>query len=363
VGIAFVKRAGTGYARTMDHAHIRAYFLAIVTTLLTILTVYMLRPFLVTVGLAAVFAVVLTPLHKALQRAKLPETPAAMISLLIGVICLGLVMSFAGVQLFKEAHSVYANLSQPGSVEQTQASISKFGYSLNPTFPGAGAYFDSIAANLSVYAQQILTWTFGQVGSVLSTTLGFILQFFAFIMTLYYLLREGPRLKVAMERYLPLTKEETNSLIARLIFTISSVVRGTLFVSVIFGVFTTLGFFVFGIPNSTLWGTVAVIASLIPSIGAGLVFVPGVLYLAFIGHMPQAIGLAIYALIGVNVIDYVVRPYLMGGSSQIHPLLILLSVFGGLLFFGPAGLFLGPLVISLLLGLLSIYNPSSRSEA
>jgi predicted PurR-regulated permease PerM len=347
----------------MDHAHIRAYFLAIVTTLLTILTVYMLRPFLVTVGLAAVFAVILTPLHRSLQRAKLPETLAALITLFIGVLCLALIASFVGVQLFKEAHSVYAALSQPGSIGQAQTTISKFGYSLNPTFPGAGSYFESIAANLSVYAQEALGWSFGQVGSVLSTTLGFLLQFFTFVMTLYYLLREGPRLKIATERYSPLTKDETATLISRLILTISSVVRGTLFVSVILGVFTTIGFFIFGIPNSTLWGTVAVIASLIPSIGAGLVFLPGILYLAYIGHMGAAIGLAIYGGIGVSFIDYGLRPYLMGSTSQIHPLLILLSVVGGLLFFGPAGLFLGPLVVSLLLGLLSIYNPSSRSEA
>ena len=345
----------------MDHAHIRAYFLAIVTTLLTVLAVVMLRPFLVTIGLAAVFAVILTPLHRTLQRTKLPETPAALLSVFIGILVSGLIVSFVGVQLFREAHSLYNAVSQPGSVEHTQSAITAFGNSVNPTFPGAGAYFASIAANISVYAQEALGWSFGQVGSVVTTTLNFLLQLFAFVMTLYYLLREGPRLKKAAENYSPLTKEETSALISRLILTISSVVRGTLFVSVILGVFTTIGFFVFGIPNSTLWGTVTVIASLIPSIGAGLIFVPGVLYLAYLGHMGAAIGLAIYAAVGVTSIDYLLRPYLMGGKAQIHPLLILLSVFGGLLFFGPAGLFLGPLVISLLLGLLFIYAPTGDS--
>ncbi|MDB4992530.1 MAG: hypothetical protein JWL75_775 [Parcubacteria group bacterium] len=342
----------------MDHAHIRAYFLAIVTTLLTVLVVVMLRPFLVTIGLAAVFAVILTPLHKALQRIKLPQTLAALLSVLIGIVVLGLILSFVGVQLFREAHSLYIVVSQPGSVEHTKNAITSFGTSLNPTFPGAAAYFASIAGNISVYAQQALGWSFGQVGSVVTTTLDFLLQLFAFIMTLYYLLREGPRLRRAVEQYSPLTIGETSALISRLILTISSVVRGTLFVSVILGVFTTLAFLIFGIPNSTLWGTVAVIASLIPSIGAGLVFVPGVIYLAYLGHTGAAIGLAIFGTLGVMGIDYLLRPYLMGGKSQIHPLLILLSVFGGLLFFGPAGLFLGPLVISLLLGLLSIYAPA-----
>ena len=113
---------------------------------------------------------------------------------------------------------------------------------------------------------------------------------------------------------------------------------------------TTLG-------NGILWGTVTVFAALIPSIGSGFVTVPGAIYLLATGHIGNGIGLAIWGLLFIGLVDNVLRPYLLAGRASIHPLLILLSVLGGLALFGPGGLFLGPLIISLLLGLLSIYAP------
>lgn len=343
---------------SMDHAHIRAYFLAIVTTLLTVLTVYMMRPFLVTVGLAAVFAVIFTPLHKWFQRAKFSETFASFATLLIGVICVAVPTIFVSVQFLREAQNVYGIVSEPGSVVRAQTAISGIGHSLDRTIPGAAQYMDAVAANFAVYVSEGLSWGIGHAGAFFAGTLDFFLQLFIFMMTLYYLLKEGPRLKLAIERFSPLAMHETAQLIDRMVHTISSVVRGTFFVALIQGALTAIGFMIFGIPNGVLWGIITIVASLIPSLGTAFVIVPAVLYLFFIGHAGAAWGLAIFGALGIGLVDNVLRPYLMSGNSSIHPLLILLSVIGGLAFFGPGGLFLGPLVISLLLGLLSIYTPS-----
>lgn len=346
----------------MDHSHIRAYFLAIVTTLLTVLVVYMLRPFLVTIGLAAVFAVIFTPLHKRLQRAKLPEVPAALLSLLIGMLCFVIPLALLSVQLFKEAQNVYAVVSQPGTITQAQAAVTSLGHSIDKTIPGAAAYLDSVSANLGTYARTALGWGLNHASAVLSGTFSFALQLFVFLMTLYYLLKEGPRVRVALERFSPLSNVETLSLINRLKHTINSVVRGTLLVALIQGILTTIGFFIFGVPNPVLWGTITIFSSLIPTVGTALVFVPAVLYLFFVGHVGACIGLALFALLGVGTVDNFLRPYLMSGKASIHPLLILLAVLSGVAFFGAGGLFLGPLVISLLLGLLSIYAPAEGKE-
>lgn len=343
---------------SMDNAHIRAYFLAIVTTLLTILAVYMLRPFLVTIGLAAVFAVIFTPLHGKLKQLRFPDSLAALCTLLIGIVVVAVPLVFLCIQLFQEVESVYFSVSQPGTVTHAQGALVAFGDSLNGRIPGASEYFTSVASNLGDYARRGLSWTLGYAGAFFTGTLTFILHLFVFLMTLYYLLKEGPRLTRAIERFSPLTKAETDALVARLTYTIASVVRGSLFVALIQGALTAVGFLVFGIPNALLWGTLAVVASLIPSVGTGFVFIPAVIYLFFTGHSGNGIGLAVYGIFFVGLVDNFLRPYLMGGKASIHPLLILLSVLGGLAFFGPGGLFLGPLVISLLLGLLSLYAPA-----
>jgi predicted PurR-regulated permease PerM len=341
----------------MDHPHARAYFLAIVTTLLAVLTVYMLRPFLVTVGLAAVFAVVFMPVYGRFKRAKLSDSLASLMTILVGLVLVALPLTFLSTQLFQEAQNVYVAVAQPGGFAQAQGALGSVGDYLDARIPGAGVYFDSLSENLSTYVRNALSWGLGQAGAFFSGTLAFLLQFFVFLMTLYYLLKESSRLRLAIARFSPLSKVETATLTARVDRTIASVVRGTLVIAIIQGALTAVGFYLFGIPNPVLWGTVAIIGALIPSVGTALVFIPAVLYLLFIGSTGAGIGLGLFGLLFVGLTDNILRPILVGGRASIHPLLILLSVLGGLALFGPAGLFLGPLVISLLLGLLSLTTP------
>lgn len=346
----------------MDHAHIRTYFLIIVTTLLTVLAVYMLLPFLATVGLAAVFAVIFSPISRKLEQ-RMPPMAAALLTLLIALACFALPLVFLGIQFFREAHNIYALFSQPGSITHAQQALISIGNKLNPTIPGAGAYFTELSARLNEYVHQGADIGLSYVGAIFTRTFSFLLQIIIFLMTLYYLLKEGPRLKRSIERFSPLSASETADIFDRMVRTISSVLRGALLISLLQGILTAIGFAIFGISNSVLWGAVAVLAALLPGIGVAIVFIPAVLYLSVIGHIGAAIGLALYGIIVIGTVDNLLRPYVLGSRSSIHPLLVLLSVFGGLAFFGPAGLFLGPLVISLLLGLLSIYAPGGTNGA
>lgn len=347
----------------MDHQHIRAYFLVIVTTLLGILAIYMFRPFLVTIGLAAVFAVIFTPVNRRLERFGLPRTLASFCTLILSVLGLVVLLTFFGVQLFREAHNVYVVLSYPGSIAHAQQALLSFGQKTNSTIPGASAAAASLAARLSEIAHQGASLGLGYAGAVVTWSAGFILQAIIFLMTFFYFLREGDQLKSTVERFSPLTKEETTLLFGRLVRTISSVMRGTILIALLQGVITTIGFSLFGVPNSVLWGTVGVIAALVPPLGVMVVFIPAALYLLFTAHIGSAIGLAIFGVVAICIVDYGLRPRILSSRTSIHPLLVLLSVLGGIAFFGPAGLFLGPLVISLLLGLLSIYAPAGQSEA
>jgi predicted PurR-regulated permease PerM len=105
-----------------------------------------------------------------------------------------------------------------------------------------------------------------------------------------------------------------------------------------------------------LWGSFAVVAALIPGFGTALVIVPGVIYLFFASTTLHAIGLLIWGILGVGLIDNYLGPLLVNRGVHIHPFLILLSVMGGLVFFGPIGFIAGPLLVALLFALLEIYK-------
>ena len=116
-----------------------------------------------------------------------------------------------------------------------------------------------------------------------------------------------------------------------------------------------VGIWIFGIPNATLWGSIAAIAALIPSVGTSLVVLPGVLYLFLFGERFAALGLMIWGMTAVGLIDNILGPHLMKRGIAIHPFFILLSVLGGLGLFGPVGFLIGPLILALLFALLDIY--------
>jgi predicted PurR-regulated permease PerM len=121
-------------------------------------------------------------------------------------------------------------------------------------------------------------------------------------------------------------------------------------------VLSGVGFAIFGVPSPIIWAFVASIASFIPSFGTGLVMIPAVIFLFASGSIPSAIGLAIWGLVVVGLVDNLVGPILINRSGfRIHPLFILISVLGGIEFFGIVGFIAGPVIIGLLFALLEIY--------
>jgi predicted PurR-regulated permease PerM len=153
-----------------------------------------------------------------------------------------------------------------------------------------------------------------------------------------------------------LKDEDDRKILRSIIKTINGVIKGYILIALIQGFLMGLGLYLFGVPNPALWGVVAGIASLIPSIGTALVSVPAVIYLYAIGSTIPAIGLLIWAVLIVGFIDNLLNPIIVGKSIKVPMLLILFSVLGGISLLGPIGILIGPLVIGLLYTLISIYK-------
>ena len=128
------------------------------------------------------------------------------------------------------------------------------------------------------------------------------------------------------------------------------------------GVLAWVGFMIFGVPNAIIWAVVAGMASFVPTIGTSLVTVPAMLFLYFSGMELQALGLLIWSAAIVSSVDNVLNPYIISGKTEIPTLFILFSILGGISLIGPLGIFIGPLVISLLYSLISIYKKDTQSN-
>ncbi len=341
----------------MANRTIQISFLLVLASGALLLAFFILKPFLPPLALAAIFAVVLQPLYKRISTNMKGRTAlAALLTVFVSIVGILVPLILLGTQIFNQAAQLYLTLSQGSGQNFIINIINDIGQKLNLFIPGAGNFFSNFSANLATYINQGLAWVVQHLGTALSGLSRILLDLFIFIISLYYLLQDGPRLKQAIIKLSPLKDEDDKIIFKKLESAVNSVVKGSLLIALLQGVLTAIGFTIFGVPNSILWGTVTVIAALIPGIGTALILMPAVVYLFIIGSTLPAIGLLVWAVGAVGLVDNFLSPKLVGRELELHPLLVLLSVLGGIALFGPVGLFLGPITISLLFAFLFIYS-------
>lgn len=341
-----------------------SYFLFILLLGALALCYFIFEPFLTPLILAAVFAVVLQPLYRhVLSLMPRWTSTASLLTVLLTVIGILVPLSLIGTQIGIEARQLYLDLSDRDTKALLQSAAGQLDATVSAIIPAAGGFSNNLSVNVSSYAQTGLAWIAEHVGDAASGVASALLKFFIFFIALYYLLRDGKKLKERLVELSPLRDTYDERIFDKLELAVNSVIKGNLTIALLQGVLTGIGFTIFGVPNSVLWGTVAAIAALIPGLGTGLVFVPTILFMYFIGEIGPALGLIVWGVLAVGLIDNFLSPQLIGTGMKLHPLLVLLSVLGGLSFFGAIGIFLGPLSLSLLFAFLSIYSDISKGAA
>lgn len=180
---------------------------------------------------------------------------------------------------------------------------------------------------------------------------------------LYYTYTDGDRALAAIRDILPLDTEQRETLFREVGHVIRGVMYGTILLSAIQAVLAAIGFAIFGVPSIALWSVLIFVLALLPIVGAPFIWVPWGLYLIYIGETLRGVGLLVYCAILVNGIEHLIRPKLIGKTANIHPLLVLLGVVGGLALFGFIGFIVGPLVLSVFVTVLNLYRKEFGRKA
>ena len=345
----------------MQTQTIRPYFLIALIFGAAVLTAAVFWPFLKPLALAAVFAVVLQGLYKRISRflGSWPSV-AAFLTVVISIVVVLLPLSLVGMLVGDQAQKLYVSLEAGGGQSVLVEILERTDVALGGIIPGVRGFSRNISTDVNTYVKEALQWVTGHAGDIFSSVSQLLLSFLVFFIALYYLLRDGARVRRTLVELSPLSDTEDEGVFDRLELAINSVIKGNLTIALVQGILATLGFTLFGVPSAILWGTTAAVAALIPGVGTALVIIPAVAFLFFTGATLSAFGLLIWGTLAVGLIDNFLGPKLIGRGMQIHHLLGLPAVLGGLMYFGPAGIFLGPLTLSLLFAFLSIYARVSR---
>lgn len=193
-------------------------------------------------------------------------------------------------------------------------------------------------------------------------TLDFLVSFFVMLYLLFFLLRDGKNLSAQTARALPLREEHTRRLLKQFATVVRATVKGNVVVALVQGALGWLAFWVLGITAPLLWGALMAMLSLLPAVGAALVWGPVALYLLSTGSIAQAVGLTAWGVLVIGLVDNVLRPILVGKETRMPDYLVLIATLGGLSVFGLNGFVIGPVIAALFIAAWDIFA-DARHEA
>jgi predicted PurR-regulated permease PerM len=321
--------------------------ITIIAVILVLYLSYMIiKPFLVAIAGAAVLAYLFYPFYKSLAKripAPLPgESLSAFITVILILLIIMIPISFITSVLAAEAYNGYVSLKtilrQPGFAIKLPAMLES---RINT---GDLQILKDPLLNL---AGQLVLWLQGVVKSVPGAFFGVFITLF----TIYYFLKGGKGLYAFLRDFFPLPAGRYKEIFERFDGLSRGMVSGQLLVGVIHGFLAWFAYNLVGVPNPVLWAFVTAIISIIPVLGAGLVWGPIAIYLFVTGTATgtywKGIVLLIYGLLAMSGIDNALKPKIIGDHARVHPLIILFGILGGIQFFGLPGILLGPMVLAL----------------
>lgn len=341
--------------------NVHALFLLLFLVFALYLAYSMLSPFLHTLILSTVMAVIFQPVQaRLLTLCKGRRTLAAALTTLVIVVALVIPLTFfflglanQGVQAVTAVNTWVRGTDFNELLNNSQ--VAEYTAWFKERIPFVDLDKLDIQSRAIEYSktigQEILRTGTQLVTNVAGLGFHFLLMGFM----VFYFLRDGESLAQRLKTLLPLRASQTDSIFDSLRRVSRSVLVGSLLVAVLQGLAGGVGLALIGFP-ALFWGTMMAFTSLIPVIGTGVVWIPSVLYLLIVGKTQAAVFFLLWCVVLVSSIDTFLRPYFLRGTAKVPTFYIFLSILGGLNAFGPLGILYGPLVLSFAMVMLQIYG-------
>lgn len=303
-------------------------------------------PYFSSIILGSVLWILFRPLFKLINKLIKNKSAASLITIILVLFLVFGPLFLISFKIIKETQSYIAIFDFNNSFLKKW--LEKF--NINLFNINLGQFSEKIISNLAIGAQKFFSLTL----DVLSTV-------FIALFVCYYLLKQSNDFKKAIIQISPFGFEQTNKILDNLYSCTNSIIYGFLIVALVQGILAGIGFYIFGMPNVIFLGILSILAALIPIIGTGLVILPAVLYLFLNQNYFNALGLLLWGFLVVGMIDNFLRPYLLQRKMNIPAVFILISVLGGINYFGPIGFLVGPVILALFISILE-FIPEIKNE-
>lgn len=320
------------------------YFFLLFYALAIVILYLMFRPFLTFLILGGIIALFMFPINKRLQKWIKNKVISSFILTVIVFLLILIPLIFISVSLVKESTNVIKAYSEI-DFDRASNDISSFiGYKID---------LKQLSNPVIAKAGELLATS---IPSLISSITDLVINLFVMFFLIYYAFKEGDSLVKGFMNMLPITKNHRNQLRDETKKVVYGVIYMQFLVALIQGTLGGIGFWIFGIPNPVLWGFVMVILSFVPFVGTPLIWGPAVLLELSAGNTWVGVGLLLYSGILVMNIDNLIKPKLIGDETGMHPVLVLIGIFGGIALFGLIGMLIGPVVVALCSLIIKFFN-------
>ena len=334
-------------------------------TVVSLAFAWILWPYSGAVLWATVLAIVFAPLYRRLSIGmRRKRTLAALTTLMIILMIVILPLTLITSLLLQEAFSVY---------EKIQSGELNFGLYFKQVFAALPGWVTDLLdhfglTNLGVMQERLSSslmrgtqFIAAQALNIGQNTFNFIVNLCIVLYLLFFLLRDGDALSKRIRDAIPLRAEQKRDLFSKFIAVIRATVKGNIVVAIIQGVLGGVMFWFLGVRAAVLWGVLMTVLSLLPAVGAALIWLPVAIYFLVIGAIWQGVLLIAYGVLVIGLVDNVLRPVLVGKDTKMPDYVVLISTLGGIAIFGVNGFVIGPVIAAMFMAAWDIFA-ASRSE-
>jgi len=318
-----------------------------------------IRPFLTDIFVATVTAMIFYPLYKKFLKVfKGWKILSAILSLFLIILAFLIPISLLSGVITSQSLDLYEKISKGLMDGSFKKAIDLKLVYFNLFFDRWRVDIQSL--RLEEYAGKFLgsfsNFAYTEMTAFAKGLAGVFFDLIIVLFISFFLLIDGEKFLQEIKMVSPLDVTHHDRILYQLERTIKATLKGSIIVAITQGILGGIGFWIFGVPSSAFWGVCMVFSSVIPLIGTSIIWIPAALYLAFTSSLWMGIALALWGTLIISGADNVLRPLLLRGEANLHPLLTFLSVLGGIIYFGFLGFILGPVVLSFLMTLFDIYK-------
>jgi len=317
-------------------------------------------PFFVPITWAAVFVIIFFPLYEwVCKKVKSRGLASLLLCLFIVILIIGPI-TYLFAALVNEAADAVAKVNamyKSGQLDKILAIDLPW---IDAVKQKLNQYYDLSKINLDELIKdsidRVTGVIFSQTSWLIANATKTIFYLILMVFTMYYFFKDGAAIVGKIKKLMPISPEQVELTFGHLRDVIQATMYGGVVVALIQGMLGGILFAIVGIPSAVFWGAIMAFLSIIPFLGAFIIYVPAGIILLLGGSYVKGIVVIAVGTFVISQSDNIIRPYLISGRTSMHPLMLFFAILGGIALFGLLGVVVGPLIAAVFVTLLRIFE-------